>query len=61
MTEQIDRLLTIKEVCELLGCHPQTVRRWEVNGTLVGIRVGKRRDRRFRKSDIDTFILKGNQ
>ena len=45
-------LLTLKEVCEVLKCHPNTLRQWDKKGILVAIRFGERKDRRYKKDDI---------
>lgn len=53
-----DALLTTAEAAELLNVHINTVRRWSNNGILTTYRVGPRGDRRFRRRDIDNFLLK---
>lgn len=40
-------LLQVKEVAELLGIHPNTVRIWADSGVLRSYRVGPRKDRRI--------------
>ena len=45
-------ILTLKQACELLNCHPNTLRNWDNEGILKAIRFGKRGDRRYRKEDI---------
>lgn len=52
-------MLTIAEVATLLHAHPNTVRLWSNCGLLKVYRVGPRRDRRFNREDVDTF-LKGS-
>lgn len=54
MQEQND-LLTIQEAAEMLGVHPETLRRWDRSGKLKAIKLGKRGDRRFSKTDILKF------
>jgi len=49
-------LLTLKEVCEILKCHPNTLRQWDKKGILVAVRFGERKDRRYKKVDIMKFI-----
>lgn len=58
MENKIQELLTLKEVCEILKCHPNTLRKWDKQGILVAIRLGKRGDRRYRKKDIIEFLEK---
>jgi excisionase family DNA binding protein len=48
--------LTPAEVARLLGVHTGTVRKWANRGLLRSFRVGSRRDRRFRREDIVSFM-----
>jgi excisionase family DNA binding protein len=48
--------LTPAEVARLLGVHTGTVRKWANRGLLRSFRVGTRRDRRFRREDIVSFM-----
>ena len=50
--KQIPELLTLKEACEVLKCHPNTLRQWDKKSILVAVRFGERKDRRYRKEDI---------
>ena len=45
-------ILTLKQACEVLNCHPNTLRQWDNKGTLKAIRFGARKDRRYKKEDI---------
>lgn len=49
-------MLTMKQVCELLNVHPNTLRNWDNNGVLKAIRFGTRKDRRYRREDILKLI-----
>lgn len=49
---KIPELLTLKEACEILKVHPNTLRQWDEKGILKAVRFGARRDRRYRKDDI---------
>ena len=49
-------LMTLDETAAYLGVAKITLRRWTVNGQLRCVRVGSRRDRRFRRSDLDAYI-----
>lgn len=51
-------LLTLKEVCGLLKCHPNTLRKWDKEGILKAIRFGKRKDRKYKKTDIIKLVNK---
>ncbi len=50
--EKMPELLTLKEACEILRCHPNTLRQWDRKGILVAVRFGERKDRRYRREDI---------
>jgi len=45
-------LLTLKETCEILKVHPNTLRQWDKKGILKAVRFGVRGDRRYKKEDI---------
>jgi len=49
-------MLTTIDVAQLLGLHPNTVRRWNTKGILKSYRLGSRGDRRFKREDIDGFL-----
>lgn len=52
------QMLNVNEVAHLLHVHPNTVRLWSKIGTLKAYRIGKRRDYRFKLSDVETFLYK---
>lgn len=54
-------LLTLKEACEILRCHPNTLRQWDKKGILVAVRFGERRDRRYRREDILKLLNSKNK
>ena len=49
---KIPELLTLKEACAILKCHPNTLRQWDANGILPAIRIGTKRVRRYKKENI---------
>lgn len=53
---KIPELITLKEACEILKVHPNTLRLWDKNGVLKAVRIGVKRIRRYRKEDIERFI-----
>ena len=53
-----DALLTAAQAAEHLNVHVNTIRRWSNKGILQTDRIGSRGDRRFRRRDIDNFLLK---
>lgn len=50
------KLLRIKEAAEILGVNPETLRRWDNEGRLKAVRIGKRQDRRYKIEDIKKII-----
>ncbi len=52
MNSDSTNLLTIEEASRLLNVNPETLRRWDRSGELTAIRIGKRKDRRYKKEDI---------
>lgn len=50
--KELPELLTLKQACELLQVHPNTLRNWDKNGTLKAIRIGERKLRRYKKADL---------
>jgi len=51
-------ILTLQQACEILNCHPNTLRNWDNQVILKAIRFGKRGDRRYRKSDVLAVLKK---
>jgi excisionase family DNA binding protein len=57
--KKLEKLLTIREVAEILNVHPETLRRWDRAGKLIAVRIGRRQgggDRRYRLGDIKKYI-----
>jgi len=54
--DKLPEILTMKQVCELLNVHSNTLRNWDNKGVLKAIRFGSRKDRRYKKSDILKLI-----
>ncbi len=52
MSQELPELLTLKQACELLQVHPNTLRNWDKNGILKAVRIGQRGLRRYRKADL---------
>jgi excisionase family DNA binding protein len=50
------KLLRIKEAAEMLGINPETLRRWDNQGRLQAVRIGKRKDRRYKLEDLQKVI-----
>jgi len=53
-----NRLMTVFEVAEFVGCHEETVRRAYLRGVLVSQRFGVR-SRRFQPRDVLDWIRRG--
>lgn len=50
------KLIKIREAAELLGINPETLRRWDNEGRLKAVRIGKRKDRRYKLEDLQKLI-----
>jgi excisionase family DNA binding protein len=53
-----NRLMTVFEVAEFVGCHEETVRRAYLRGLLASQRFGVR-GRRFHPADVMDWIKRG--
>lgn len=56
--EETSEILTLQQACELLNCHPNTLRNWDRKGLLKAIRFGTRGDRRYTKGEILNLVRK---
>lgn len=52
MLDEADELIGIRDAAKRLGVHPSTLRNWDRAGRLKAVRVGSRRDRRFKKAEV---------
>ena len=53
---EIPEILNLEQACTALNCHRNTLRGWTNKGLIECIRLGTRGDRRFKKTDIMSFI-----
>jgi excisionase family DNA binding protein len=51
-----DELLNIKQAAEFLKVSETSLRRWTNSGRLACLRVGRKRERRFRRADLLAFL-----
>ncbi len=56
MEDTTTKLVTLKEACEILKVHPNTLRQWDRKGVLKAVRFGVRKDRRYRLEDLQKLI-----
>ena len=54
---RMDTLLTMREACQVLRVHSNTLRRWCRAGLVQEYRIGVGHHRRFRRSDIDALLV----
>lgn len=45
-------LLTIDQVAKILSVSPWTLRQWDNQKKLIALRIGNRKDRRYKKEDV---------
>lgn len=50
--------LKLSEVAVLLNVHENTLRKWDKKGILPAVRFGERKDRRYKKTDVEALISK---
>jgi len=53
---QLPELLTMRETSEFLKVHPNTLRQWDKKSILKAVRFGTRRDRKYIKEDVLSFV-----
>ena len=51
------KLLKISEASEFLNVHPNTLRKWDKKGILKSIRIGERKDRRYKLEDLKKITI----
>jgi excisionase family DNA binding protein len=56
---RIPILLNSSAAAQLLGVHPNTLRRWANEGKIGCARLGTRRDRRFTRQALDKLLIEG--
>jgi transcriptional repressor of dcmA and dcmR len=56
MTEETSDLLDISEAARFLNVSETSLRRWTNTGALSCLRIGRRRERRFRREDLLAFM-----
>ena len=55
-----DSLLNTREAAQLLRVSEASIRRWSDSGLLPARRVGRRRERRFDRSELESFLGEGS-
>ena len=56
MASESEDLLDIKQAAKLLNVSETSLRRWTNSGALPAYRIGRRRERRFRRTDLFAFM-----
>ncbi len=49
---KLPELLSLRETCEMLKVHPNTLRQWDKKGLLKAVRFGTRGDRKYKKDEV---------
>ncbi|MEX1120277.1 MAG: helix-turn-helix domain-containing protein [Candidatus Paceibacterota bacterium] len=58
--EDLPEILTLRQAANVLNCHPNTLRNWDNEGVLKAIRIGRRKDRRYKKEDVFKILKQNN-
>jgi excisionase family DNA binding protein len=48
--------LRVTEASKLLGVHANTLRNWDKQNILKPVRLGVRKERRYKRADIEKFL-----
>src|SRR5258708_7805846 len=56
LTSNLPKLIGLREACEILHVHPNTLRLWDKRGILKAIRIGPRGDRNYNLDQVLTLI-----
>jgi len=59
--DNIEKYLTLDEVSNILKVHKNTLRNWDKDGTLKAVRVGAKKIRRYKYTDIKQFMEKAEK
>lgn len=54
--KELPDYLTLKQACELLQVHPNTLRAWDKKGILKASRIGVRGVMRYKRLDLIKFL-----
>ncbi len=57
--DELSDYLTLSEVSKKLKVHPNTLRNWDRDGVLASTRFGIKGVRRYKKEDVEKFIMRG--
>lgn len=52
-------LLSVRQTSQILNISPWTLRKWDNEKKLIAIRVGSRKDRRYKKEDVLKVLNEG--
>lgn len=55
-SQRQESLLNIREASAALGVHSNTLRLWESKGLIHAVRIGSRKDRRYKREEIDRLL-----
>ena len=58
---KLSEYLRVTEASKLLGVHANTLRNWDKKNILKPVRVGLRKERRYKRADIEKFLEESNQ
>lgn len=59
--EKPKEYLRVSEASKLLGVHANTLRNWDTQNILKPVRIGPRKERRYRRTDIMKYLEEHQQ
>jgi len=54
-----DELMTVEEIADRLKMHPESVRRWLREGSMLGVRISRAAGWRVERREVDRFLREG--
>jgi excisionase family DNA binding protein len=54
--EKPKEYLRVSEASKLLGVHANTLRNWDTQNILKPVRIGPRKERRYKREDVMKFL-----
>lgn len=56
ISDNREQIVSLETAAGMLGVHKETLRRWDRKSILKAIRLGPRKDRKYKKEDLLKFL-----